>query len=494
MERFKGLLRQCRTMASIGTPPTRFFLQLLNSNDQMPLDSAAVAKFLNKMPHRRFSKFIESTVKKFVIPVVVLLIQDFYEDKMDYQMITNDESNEALVNTPDTVQVVRCYLALADLGASINLMPLSIWKKLQLSGLTETKWRDYSRNVDQSLTLNYSQEVLGFSDSVAYNNPSPYFDLIVSTSSPTLTPFDERSLALNYLFNKKDAKARLLRLEAGGVCYENSLIYNEKSKELNDSKIKKRIFNVRDQSLLFTPINKNFLRKASKSVVDLSQSLKLIIMALPRYLMPDGSNLKVNDTLLHYLEGYTTISFPDLLTVLRHLKSGFESSLRLGDKKQAASWEFHHLFLLLLFYSIMCCVERGMYTLSYFIEVVDTNDGDQEDPDVKNKQEVKKADGQKIKIVKDEERKNVEDHQVCEGNDNTNIYDIGYIEDEPGFLAHKIDYPDDNDARDQASELEMKVLEDGKQDNVKVVSVTDEPNNHELKVLEGNGVIGVGEK
>ncbi|GJX62138.1 reverse transcriptase domain-containing protein [Tanacetum coccineum] len=35
----------------------------------------------------------------------------------------------------------------------------------------------------------YSQEVLGFSDSVAYNNPSPYFDPIVSTSSPTLTPF-----------------------------------------------------------------------------------------------------------------------------------------------------------------------------------------------------------------------------------------------------------------------------------------------------------------
>ncbi|GJT64863.1 reverse transcriptase domain-containing protein [Tanacetum coccineum] len=31
------------------------------------------------------------------------------------------------------------YLALADLGASINLMPFSIWKKLQLPGLTETK-------------------------------------------------------------------------------------------------------------------------------------------------------------------------------------------------------------------------------------------------------------------------------------------------------------------------------------------------------------------
>ncbi|GJU46100.1 reverse transcriptase domain-containing protein [Tanacetum coccineum] len=185
------------------------------------------------------------------------------------------------------------YLALADLGASINLMPLSIWKKLQLLGLTETKMvfeladRTISkpigvaenvfvkvgkfyfptdfvvldfitdprvplilrrpflrtahalidvyegeitlRNDDQSLTLKcgdapsisynnleslkkvdlidvtceiYSQEVLGFSDSVAYNNPSPYYDPIVSTSSPTLTPFDESDFLL---FKEADA-------------------------------------------------------------------------------------------------------------------------------------------------------------------------------------------------------------------------------------------------------------------------------------------------
>ncbi|GJU05610.1 reverse transcriptase domain-containing protein [Tanacetum coccineum] len=185
------------------------------------------------------------------------------------------------------------YLALADLGASINLMPLSIWKKLGFSGLTETKMvleladRTISkptgvaenvfvkvgkfyfpadfvvldfiadprvplilgrpflrtahalidvyegeitlRNDDQSLTLKcgdapsisynnleslkkvdlidaaceiYSQEVLGFSDSVAYNNPSPYYDPIVSTSSPTLTPFDESDFLL---FEEADA-------------------------------------------------------------------------------------------------------------------------------------------------------------------------------------------------------------------------------------------------------------------------------------------------
>ncbi|GJU63099.1 hypothetical protein Tco_1244934 [Tanacetum coccineum] len=52
------------------------------------------------------------------------------------------------------------------------------------------------------LGAKYSKKVLGFSDSVAYNNPSPYFDPIVSTSSPTLTPFDESDFLL---FEEADA-------------------------------------------------------------------------------------------------------------------------------------------------------------------------------------------------------------------------------------------------------------------------------------------------
>nr|GEV15973.1 reverse transcriptase domain-containing protein [Tanacetum cinerariifolium] len=35
----------------------------------------------------------------------------------------------------------------------------------------------------------YSQQVLGFSDVIASGNPTPYYDPIVSTTSPTLTPF-----------------------------------------------------------------------------------------------------------------------------------------------------------------------------------------------------------------------------------------------------------------------------------------------------------------
>ncbi|GJY28708.1 reverse transcriptase domain-containing protein [Tanacetum coccineum] len=179
-------------------------------------------------------------------------------------------------------------LALADLGANINLMPLSVWRKLNLPELTPTcmtleladrsiskpigiaedvsvkvgKFKfpadfvvvDFNAdprvplihgrsflktgraligvyegeltlcvgkeaitfNLDQTsrysanyndMTANridviemaceeYSQEVLGFSDVIASGNPTPYYDPIVSTSSPTLTPFEDSDFLL----------------------------------------------------------------------------------------------------------------------------------------------------------------------------------------------------------------------------------------------------------------------------------------------------------
>nr|GEV17494.1 reverse transcriptase domain-containing protein [Tanacetum cinerariifolium] len=47
----------------------------------------------------------------------------------------------------------------------------------------------------------YSQEVLSFSDVIASGNPTPYYDPIVSTSSPTLTPFKNS----NFLLEEVDA-------------------------------------------------------------------------------------------------------------------------------------------------------------------------------------------------------------------------------------------------------------------------------------------------
>ncbi|GJZ67069.1 reverse transcriptase domain-containing protein, partial [Tanacetum coccineum] len=80
-------------------------------------------------------------------------------------------------------------LALADLGASINLMPLSIWKKLGLPGLNDTKM--VLELADRTIS-----KPTDFSNSVAYGNPSPGYDLIVSNSSPTLTPFEESDFLL----------------------------------------------------------------------------------------------------------------------------------------------------------------------------------------------------------------------------------------------------------------------------------------------------------
>ncbi|GJR77446.1 reverse transcriptase domain-containing protein [Tanacetum coccineum] len=150
-------------------------------------------------------------------------------------------------------------LALADLGASINLMPFSVWKKLNLPKLTPTcmtlELADHfepdprvplilemcflktdralidvyegeltlrvdneaiTYNLDQTsrysvnyndMTANridvvelaceeYSQEVLGFSNVIASGNPTPGYDPIVSNSSPTLTPFGDSDFLL----------------------------------------------------------------------------------------------------------------------------------------------------------------------------------------------------------------------------------------------------------------------------------------------------------
>nr|GEU69720.1 reverse transcriptase domain-containing protein [Tanacetum cinerariifolium] len=134
----------------------------------------------------------------------------------------------------DFLGMAEC-LALADLGASINLMKLLVWSKLSLPDLSpmcitlELVDRLISRemtlrvgkeaitfNLDQTLrysanyndmTANridvidmaceeYSQEVLGFFDVIASGNPTPYYDPIVSTSSPTLTPFEESDFLL----------------------------------------------------------------------------------------------------------------------------------------------------------------------------------------------------------------------------------------------------------------------------------------------------------
>nr|GEW41238.1 reverse transcriptase domain-containing protein [Tanacetum cinerariifolium] len=204
-----------------------------------------------------------------------------------------DQANEQIEKFYKIFKDMRMdeCLALADLGASINLMPLFVWEGLSLPELTPTcmtlKLADrsvskpigiakdvlvkvgvfhfpadfvvvdlelnprvliipercflktgqaltdvqkgkltlrignesitynldqtsrYSANYNQ-MTANkieiiyemYSQEVLGFSDTTVSGNPTPYDDPIVSTTSPTLTPFGDSDFLL---FEEADA-------------------------------------------------------------------------------------------------------------------------------------------------------------------------------------------------------------------------------------------------------------------------------------------------
>nr|GFC11199.1 reverse transcriptase domain-containing protein [Tanacetum cinerariifolium] len=80
------------------------------------------------------------------------------------------------------------------LCASINLMPYSVWKRLLLFELTPTCMT--LELADRSITSPvgiaedvYVKKVLGFSDTISSGNPTPFYDPIVSTTSPTLTPF-----------------------------------------------------------------------------------------------------------------------------------------------------------------------------------------------------------------------------------------------------------------------------------------------------------------
>nr|GEW60477.1 DNA-directed DNA polymerase [Tanacetum cinerariifolium] len=128
-------------------------------------------------------------------------------------------------------------LALADLGASINLMPLSMWKGLLLLELTPTCMtlelsdhlvskpigiaKDVSVKVETGralidvhkgeLTLRIRNEAITYNlDQTSSGNPTPYDDPIVSITSPTLTPFGDSDFLL---FEEADAFLAILNSE-----------------------------------------------------------------------------------------------------------------------------------------------------------------------------------------------------------------------------------------------------------------------------------------
>ncbi|GJW65473.1 reverse transcriptase domain-containing protein [Tanacetum coccineum] len=154
------------------------------------------AKALPTNDARVVVKFLKSLFSRFGAPRAIISDRGthFCNDKFDKVMskygVTHrlstpyhpQTSGEITLRNDDQSLTLKCGDA-----PSISYNNLESLKKVDLIDATCEE---------------YSQEVLGFSDSVAYNNPSPYFDPIVSTSSPTLTPFDESDFLL---FEEADA-------------------------------------------------------------------------------------------------------------------------------------------------------------------------------------------------------------------------------------------------------------------------------------------------
>ncbi|GJW76453.1 reverse transcriptase domain-containing protein [Tanacetum coccineum] len=115
-DRFNDLLRACPHHGFSELHQLDTFYNALNSNDQDSLNSAAGGNFLDKMP-RDCLRIIESKSK------------------------VHNSSNKLVVSkvssSSSTLGISKC-LDLADLGASINLTPLSVLKNLSLLELTPT--------------------------------------------------------------------------------------------------------------------------------------------------------------------------------------------------------------------------------------------------------------------------------------------------------------------------------------------------------------------
>nr|GEW71791.1 reverse transcriptase domain-containing protein [Tanacetum cinerariifolium] len=162
------------------------------------------------------------------------------------------------------------YLALADLGASINLMPLFVWKKLSLSKLTPTRmtlelsnrsvtypvvvaedvfikvgkfyfltnfvvvdydvdpWESVNQiNVIDVACEEYAQEVLGFLDSLTHSNPTPS-DPIIASSSPSFTPFEGSDFILEEIESFLRTPDELFNLDDDYYDTEGDILYLEK--------------------------------------------------------------------------------------------------------------------------------------------------------------------------------------------------------------------------------------------------------------------------
>nr|GEY08681.1 reverse transcriptase domain-containing protein [Tanacetum cinerariifolium] len=174
-------------------------------------------------------------------------------------------------------------------------------RKVQLNELNELRDQAYEKS------LIYNEKTKRLHDSKIKDR---VFNIDLEPPEP-LSVIEERTSVMTSL----QRKVQLNELnELRDQAYENSLIYNEKTKRLHDLKIKDRVFNIGDRVLLFNSqlnIFSGKLKSCWPGPFTVSHVFPYRTVELSQ---PDGPNFKVNGHILkHYFrEDIPKMVIPDL--------------------------------------------------------------------------------------------------------------------------------------------------------------------------------------
>nr|GEY37889.1 reverse transcriptase domain-containing protein [Tanacetum cinerariifolium] len=220
----------------------------------------------------------------------------------------------------DFLGMAEC-LALADLGASINLMPLSVWNKLYFPDLSPTCMTLELDDRLISCPIGAAEDVF-VKVEVELKDLPPHLEYAFLENDDKLSviiakdlSMEEKTALITVLKSHKKVQLNELN-ELHDQANENSLIYKEKTKRLYYSKIKDRVFNIGDRVLLFNSrLNIFFgkLRSRWSRPFTISHVFPYGTVELSQ---PDGPNFKVNGHRLeHYFgEDVPKLVVPDLQT------------------------------------------------------------------------------------------------------------------------------------------------------------------------------------
>nr|GEW03488.1 reverse transcriptase domain-containing protein [Tanacetum cinerariifolium] len=183
---------------AVQSKPVTFELEIAPVSASKPTPKASIP-YLSRRKDERNREKSNNQIEKFYQIFKDMSFEISFVDAL-ILMPKFASTLKALIENKEKLSMAEC-LELADLDASINLMPLSVWKRLSLPELTPTCMtleladRSISRSVGVAEDV-YVKEVLGFSDTISSGNPTPFYDPIVSATSSTLTPFGNSDFLL----------------------------------------------------------------------------------------------------------------------------------------------------------------------------------------------------------------------------------------------------------------------------------------------------------